>query len=68
MSVILAYIRACTYPLTLITVFLYLMANAASLASNFWLADWSNSNIVIDGGNRTKHVTACDNYDSISRR
>ena len=65
MSVMLAYIRACTYPLSILTIILYLMANGASLASNFWLADWSNSNIP---ANANKTTTACDKISSYTER
>ena len=64
LSVILAYCRACTWYMTLITMLFYVLTNGASVASNFWLADWSNAE-----GNmhtsETKNVTfvkltACD--------
>ena len=64
-SVILAYCIACTWYMTLITLFLYVLTNVASVASNFWLADWSNA----EGNIRDSElknttfakVTACDN-------
>jgi ABC-type multidrug transport system fused ATPase/permease subunit len=65
MSVLFTYVRACTYPLSLLTILLYLLANGASLASNFWLADWSNSNTP---ENLNQSVTACDGLDSLAQR
>lgn len=64
-SVLFSYIRACTYPLSLLTMILYLMANGASLASNFWLADWSNSNTP---SNRNRTLPACGSFHSIASR
>lgn len=61
MSVVFSYVKSCTYPLSFLTVLLYLFSNGASLANNFWLADWSNSNIE---SNTTKHTTACDTLNS----
>ncbi|CAI8057972.1 Multidrug resistance-associated protein 1, partial [Geodia barretti] len=65
MSVLFAYVRACTYPLSLLTILFYLLTNGASLASNFWLADWSNSNTP---ENRNQTVTACDSLNSLAQR
>ena len=50
--------------MTLITLLFYVLSNGASVASNFWLADWSNA----EGNMRTNEtknatfvkVTACD--------
>ena len=64
LSVILAYCRACTWYMTLITLLFYVLTDGASVASNFWLADWSNAEGNMRA-NETKNVTfvkvtACD--------
>ena len=60
LSVILAYCRACNWILTILTLFFYISTSGSSVASNFWLADWSNAegNYLID--NATYQATACD--------
>ena len=68
LSVILAYSRACTWFLTILTLLLYTLTSGASVASNFWLADWSNAEGNIranETGNGTSFdkVTACDKKD-----
>jgi hypothetical protein len=69
LAVILAYCRACTWFLTILTFLFYTLTSGASVASNFWLADWSNAedNIgrVNETGNGTAFVkvTACDKED-----
>ena len=64
-AVILAYCRACTYLMTFLTLLFYVLTNGASVASNFWLAEWSNA----EGNEHTSEthngtsfvkVTACD--------
>ena len=68
LSVILAYCRASNWFLAIITLLFYMSMSGASVASNFWLADWSNA----EGNfhfNETDNVTtftrmtACDNID-----
>ena len=68
LSVILAYSRACTWFLTILTLLFYTLTSGASVASNFWLADWSNAEGNIranETGNGTSFdkVTACDKED-----
>lgn len=68
LSVILAYCRACTWFLTFLTLLFYTLTSGASVASNFWLADWSNAEGNIranETGNVTAFVkvTACDRED-----
>ena len=64
LSVIIAYCRACTWYMSLLTLLLYVLTNGASVASNFWLADWSNAegNIRDSEIKNTTFVklTACD--------
>ena len=66
LSVVVAYFKACTYSLSLLTIFLSVCQNGASIASNFWLADWSNAEDAILGLNTSapnftyNHTTACD--------
>ena len=64
LSVILAYCRACTWFLTVLTLLFYTLTSGASVASNFWLADWSNAEGKIRA-NETYFVkvTACDKED-----
>ena len=51
--------------MTVLTLLFYTMTNGASVASNFWLADWSTAEGNINTNNMTndtsfKRVTACD--------
>lgn len=62
-SILLAYCRACTWPMTLITLFMYLSVNISSVAANFWLATWSNSEEKARMENFTQ-TTACDRTNS----
>ena len=39
---VISYIRACTFSMTGLVVLFYVLTNAASVGSNFWLAHWSN--------------------------
>ena len=68
LSVILAYCRACNWLLTILTLLFYISTSGSSVASNFWLADWSNA----EGNFRTNETTnstyfikktACDKDD-----
>ena len=68
LAVILAYCRACTWFLTILTLLFYTLTSGASVASNFWLADWSNAEGNVranETGNGTAFVkvTACDKED-----
>ena len=68
LSVILAYCRACTWFLTILTLLFYTLTSGASVASNFWLADWSNAEGNIranetSNGTGFVKVTACDKED-----
>lgn len=42
LSVLTAYVKACTYSLTLLVVLFFILNNGASVGSNFWLAHYSN--------------------------
>ena len=42
MSVVLTYIRACTFSMTGLVILFYVLTNASSVGSNYWLAIWSN--------------------------
>ena len=71
LSVILAYCRACTWPMTVITVLFFVLAHGASIASNFWLAKWSNAqaNVQAYEKNRSvfiQRVTCCDGVNGSS--
>ena len=66
LSVILAYCRACNWFLTIITLLFYISTSGSSVASNFWLADWSNAegNYRYNETTNTTYFiksTACDN-------
>ena len=70
LSVILAYCRACTWPMTLITVVFFVITHGASIASSFWLVKWSNAqaNEEVFEKNKSESivkVTFCDD-DNIS--
>ena len=42
MSVVVAYMKACTFSVTGLVVLFYVFTNGSSVGSNFWLAHWSN--------------------------
>ena len=42
-SVIMAYFKACTYSMTFLLILFYILTNAASIGSSFWLATYSDS-------------------------
>ena len=42
-SVIVEYCRACTWPMDITTVLLFILSQVAAVASKYWLANWSNS-------------------------
>ena len=64
LSVLLTYCKACSYLLSFLTILFFVCMNGASIASNFWLADWSNSEDATLGLNLSNttynHTTACD--------
>ena len=62
-SILLAYCRACTWPMTLITLLMYMLVNVASVVANFWLASWSNAEENAHMENFTG-TTACDGTNS----
>ena len=43
LMLIYTYCRACNWLLTLLTLLFYVLTIGASVASNFWLAEWSNA-------------------------
>ena len=68
LSVIIAYCRACNWFLAILTLLFYISSSGSSVASNFWLADWSNAegNIRINETTNTTYfikMTACDKDD-----
>ena len=68
LTVIIAYCRACTWFLTILTLLFYTLTSGASVASNFWLADWSNAEDNVHAsetanGTAFVKVTACDGED-----
>ena len=64
LSVLITYCKACSYFLSFLTILFFVCMNGASIASNFWLADWSNSEDATLGLNLSNttynHTTACD--------
>ena len=65
LSVIFAYCRACTWFVTVITVILNILAQAASITTNFWLSKWSNAQIcqsapVINESIGLQQVASCN--------
>ena len=70
-SVLLAYLKACTWVMSGLTILLYILTTSASVGSNFWLAEWSNAEGALE--NATKYngtfdsVTICDhsNYTDV---
>ena len=56
LAVIAAYCRACTWCMTILVLFFTVMSHAVSVATNFWLAEWSSAES--DSPNTT--ATLCD--------
>lgn len=65
LSVILTYCRASTWSLTVVTLILYSLGQAASIATNFWLSKWSNAQACQQesGMNQSTQVTSCSGSD-----
>lgn len=67
LSVVIAYCRACTYYMTLLTVLFYVLSQGASVAANIWLSKWSNAEDHYASFNKSapnatfEPTTACDN-------
>ncbi len=71
LSVIVEYCRACTWPMVVITVLLFVLSQVAAAASKFWLANWSNSqaNEQVFEKNESavfQQVTFCDSVNGSS--
>ena len=67
-SVIVEYCRACTWPMVIITVLLFILSQVAAVASKYWLADWSNSQANEQAFENNKsmvfqQVTFCDSVN-----
>ena len=60
-SILVAYCKACTWPVVIITLLIYVFTNVSSVAGNFWVAAWSNAEdrSTLGDGNFTQS-TACD--------
>ena len=68
LSVIVEYCRACTWPIVITTVLLFILSQAAALASKYWLANWSNSQASEQDFENNKsvafqQVTLCDSVN-----
>ena len=66
LSVVLAYCRACAWPMIWTTLLFFLLTHGASIASSFWLAKWSNAQANELAFERNEsvslhHITFCDN-------
>ena len=66
-SILLAYCKACTRPMAILTLLMYTFTNVSSVAGNFWLATWSNAEDRgrLEEGNFTQS-TACDRTNGTS--
>lgn len=64
-SIVLAYCKACTWPMSIITFLCFLFGYASSVGGNFWLAAWSNAEDQALGDNFTQ-TTACDGFNDTS--
>ena len=42
LSVVITYIKACTFSMTGMVILFSTLSNGSSVGSNFWLAHWSN--------------------------
>lgn len=57
LTVFVTYIKACTYYISFLVLLFVILSNAASLGSNFWLADYSNKNDAAAAANSTGNGT-----------
>ncbi len=66
-SILIEYCKAGTWPMSILTLLLYVFTNISSVASNFWLAAWSNAEDRgrLEEGNFTMS-TACDGVNGTS--
>lgn len=64
MSVVISYIKACTFSMTGLVILFYVLTNAASVGSNFWLAHWSNEESASSekGTDMSVFCTSCTAY------
>lgn len=49
MSVVISYLKACTFSMTGLVILFNVLTNASSVGSNFWLAHWSNEESASSG-------------------
>lgn len=68
-SVVLDYCRACTWPMTIITVVFFVLTHTASISSSFWLVKWSNAQaneLAFEKNDSMciRKVTFCDDVDT----
>ena len=64
-TVTIAYCRACSWLMTLLTLLFYVLTSGASVAAGYWLAEWSNAegNALIGssaGNSSSSGSTVCD--------
>ena len=64
-TVTIAYCRACSWLMTLLTLLFYVLTSSASVAAGYWLAEWSNAegNALIGssaGNSSSSSSTVCD--------
>ena len=57
-KLILSYCRACNWAMAILTLLVYALMIGASMAANFWLADWTDAEVSAGAGN--VNTTAVD--------
>ena len=64
LSVMVAYIKACTWLMSGLTCFFYIGNSAMLMSANFWLAEWSNAEGRFNATNFSA-LTFCDHPNNI---
>ena len=59
LSVVIAYMKACTFSVTGLVTLFYVLTNGSSVGSNFWLAHWSNQESSAGSSSTDMYVTQC---------
>ena len=56
MSVFATYLKACTYPMSLVVVACCLLVNGMGVGTNVWLSEWSDSTSKPQNATGVHHV------------
>ena len=64
LSVVVAYLKACTWLMSGLTFFFYVASSVMIISANFWLAEWSNAEGRFNATNFSA-LTFCDHPGNI---